>query len=258
MPRTHRSFLARLALCTLGFWVGAPTTHAGDLHARLLAAAPNLSPQVLAAALDALACAQAEGSFGALSRLGVIDYSLPSRVPRLWVFDLDRRSLLFHELVAHGRMSGETHTRQFSNLLGSRQTSLGLFRTADTYVGSNGYSLRLEGLEAGFNDQALSRAIVMHGAPYVDPTLALRHGRIGRSWGCPAVAAGVARPIIDTLKGGQMLFSYYPDPQWLSTSHYLNCPAAKAQHQTTAARDASDTTRAQRARLAKLHVATRD
>jgi hypothetical protein len=101
-----------------------------------------------------------------------------------------------------------------------------LFRTLDTYNGNNGYSLRMDGLEAGFNDKALERAIVMHGAPYVNENLSRTQGRIGRSWGCPAVNSGIARRMIDTLKGGQFIFSYYPDQRWLASSPYLHCNAA--------------------------------
>ena len=119
--------------------------------------------------------------------LTVIDYSRASTQPRLWVLDLEREQLLFEELVAHGQGSGENFATRFSNADGSHQTSLGLFRTADTYVGGNGYSLRLDGLEAGFNDRARERAIVMHGAPYVSDNNVRTVGRLGRSHGCPAL-----------------------------------------------------------------------
>jgi hypothetical protein len=111
--------------------------------------------------------------------------------------------------------------------MGSHQSSIGLFRTADTYVGQNGYSLRLDGLEPGINSQARARAIVMHGARYVDPAIANATGRVGRSWGCPALRAAIARQVIDTVRGGGVIFSYYPDPAWLSTSKFLHCDAAK-------------------------------
>jgi hypothetical protein len=112
---------------------------------------------------------------------------------------------------------------QFSDTLNSRQTSLGLFVARDTYVGSNGYSLRLDGLEPGFNGRARERAIVMHGAPYVDKSLAKSQGRIGRSWGCPALREAIARDVIDTIRGGGVIFSYYPDADWLSRSRFLTC-----------------------------------
>lgn len=209
--------------------VAPATIAAGNAPARglpavaeLATAAPDADPQVLGHALRAMQCA-AEGGMPASQRLAVIDYSLPSSTPRLWVFDLDSRRLLFRELVAHGRNTGDNEARTFSNDLNSRTSSLGLFRTRDTYEGSNGYSLRLEGLEPGFNDHALERAIVMHGAPYVNADHVRKFGRIGRSWGCPAVSLGVAHRIIDTMKGGQFVFSYYPDGKWLSASRYLNC-----------------------------------
>src|ERR671919_1553653 len=104
----------------------------------------------------------------------------------------------------------------------SHQSSIGLFVTRDTYVGSNGYSLRLDGLEPGFNARARERAIVMHGAPYVTERIAARQGRLGRSWGCPALREAVARDVIDTVRGGGVIFSYYPDQAWLNSSRFLN------------------------------------
>jgi hypothetical protein len=155
--------------------------------------------------------------------LTLIDYSKPSTEPRLWVFDLASGETLFTELVAHGRNSGDNFANHFSDEMNSRTSSIGLFRTADTYTGSNGYSLRLDGLEPGFNAHARERAIVMHGAPYVDASLAATQGRIGRSWGCPALRAAVAARVIDTIRGGGVIFSYYPDSDWLQTSRFINC-----------------------------------
>lgn len=200
---------------------------ADTLASRLAASAPDLNPDVLRLALEAMHCATGNG-MPASRRLAVIDYSLASTQERLWVFDLDNAGLLFHELVAHGRNTGDNMATSFSNQLNSRASSLGLFRTADTYKGSNGYSLRMDGLEPGINDRARERAIVMHGAPYVNESVAGKLGRIGRSWGCPAVRMGVARQIIDTLKGGQFVFSYYPDQQWLGSSRFLNCQSRTA------------------------------
>ena len=168
----------------------------------------------------------ASGDLAAPPTLTVIDYSLPSASPRLWVFDLRSGQLLFKELVAHGRNSGDGAATRFSDVMGSRQSSLGLFRTADAYVGHNGYSLRLDGLEPGFNSQARERAIVMHGAKYVDAAVASASGHVGRSWGCPALREAVAQRVIDTVRGGGVIFSYYPDPAWLTTSKYLHCDAA--------------------------------
>jgi hypothetical protein len=111
-----------------------------------------------------------------------------------------------------------------------------LFLTDETYVGRNGYSLRLDGLDRGFNDRARERAIVMHGAPYVSEAFAEAQGRLGRSWGCPALRQSVAREVIDRVKGGGLLFAYYPDAKWLTSSKYLgDCAAASTDYSRVAA-----------------------
>lgn len=194
----------------------------------MLSQAPGLDPTVLRLALDARHCAIASGAATAAQRLAVIDYTRPSTEPRLWVFDLQAVTLLFAEVVAHGKGSGENMATRFSNREGSLQSSLGLFTAAETYDGENGYSLRMDGLEAGVNDRARERLLVMHGADYVDEQQARRQGRLGRSWGCPAVRRAVAQQVIDSLKGGQMLFAYYPDRQWLDHSRFLQCGASVA------------------------------
>ena len=189
------------------------------------AAEAGVSAEVLELALAATSCAVESDVIDAPPTLTVIDYSRPSVEPRLWVFDVATGELLFKELVAHGRNTGDNYATKFSNKLDSRQTSIGLFVTDDTYVGSNGYSLRLDGLDRGFNDRARDRAIVMHGAPYVNEDIAAAQGRIGRSWGCPALRTAIASKVIDTIRGGGVVFSYYPDQEWLHTSRFLNCAA---------------------------------
>jgi hypothetical protein len=178
--------------------------------------------QVLDVALRAYECGRRAGAFET-SLLTVIDYSLPSTRRRLWVIDVPHRRVLFHELVAHGENSGGNFATAFSNEEGSRQSSLGLFRTEETYVGGHGTSLRLAGLEPGVNDRAMERRIVMHGADYVDPRVAASLGRLGRSWGCPALARPASRRVIERIKDGSALFIYYPDPQWLAASRFLRC-----------------------------------
>jgi hypothetical protein len=190
--------------------------------ARAFGDARSLNESVLRLALNAAACARRAGAVANDRLLTVIDYSKASTEPRLWVLDLERERVLFEELVAHGRGSGENFATRFSNREGSHQTSLGLFRTADTYVGSNGYSLRLDGLEAGVNDRARERAIVMHAAPYVSEFNLRTVGRLGRSHGCPALRPAIARTLIDTIKQGSLVFAYYPDQQWLQGSRFLN------------------------------------
>ena len=183
----------------------------------------SIDSKVLDLALNAAACAVRAGTVEDPSTLTVIDYSKPSTAKRLWVFDLQERKLLWEELVAHGQGTGDNYARRFSNQNDSHQTSLGLFVTRDTYTGTNGYSLRLDGLDVGINDRARDRAIVMHGAPYVSDEFIKANGRLGRSWGCPALRQDVARQVIDRVKGGSLVFSYYPDQEWLSSSKYLSC-----------------------------------
>ncbi|MGE5835206.1 MAG: murein L,D-transpeptidase catalytic domain family protein [Acidobacteriota bacterium] len=183
----------------------------------------GLSPNVFEMAMGAASCAVRSGDVGQPDTLTVIDYSRPSTEKRLWVFDLRSRRLLYQELVAHGQGSGENMAITFSNETDSHRSSLGLFVTGDPYVGKNGYSLRLDGLDDGINDRARERGIVMHGASYVSADFARLHGRLGRSWGCPALREAVARDVIDRVKGGGLLFVYYPDPEWLESSKYLAC-----------------------------------
>lgn len=184
----------------------------------------NIDTDVFDLALNAVSCAVKSGAVDNPPTLTVIDYSRPSSEKRLWVFDLKARELVYEELVAHGQGSGAGMATQFSNVPETHRTSLGLFKTDTTYVGKNGYSLRLDGLDRGFNDNARERAIVMHGAPYVSDRFVKATGRLGRSHGCPAVSELVARQMIDRVKGGGLVFAYYPDSGWLKSSKFLgNC-----------------------------------
>jgi hypothetical protein len=213
-PSAFAGALAALAtLAILALLLPSRANAAPEVVTAVLShdSAPGLSPKVLSRALDAVASARASGFSGRDDLLTVIDYSLPSTKPRLWVLDLANGKVLFRELVAHGQGSGDNYATRFSNQPDSHQSSLGLFLTADTYIGGNGYSLKLRGLESGVNDLAESRYIVMHGAWYVSPEHARTHGRIGRSWGCPALPKETAGPVIDTIKGGSFLFVYGND-----------------------------------------------
>ncbi|QQV02304.1 MULTISPECIES: murein L,D-transpeptidase catalytic domain family protein [Chryseobacterium] len=153
--------------------------------------------------------------------LTVCDFSMSSNKKRLWVIDMNERKVVFNSLVAHGKNTGEEFAEKFSNTESSYQSSLGFYITDTTYEGGNGYSLRLLGMDKGFNDAALQRAVVMHGADYVSEEFAAAHKRIGRSWGCPAVPRALAAPIINTIKGKNVLFIYYPDENYLSSSEWL-------------------------------------
>jgi len=187
----------------------------------LLRQAPGLHAEALSLALDSVGCAAQRGLVARRDLITVIDYSISSSQPRLFVFDLAARKLLFRELVAHGKNSGGDTTNYFSNEPGSEASSLGLFATQDTYFGHNGYSLRLRGLEEGINDMASERAIVLHGAYYVSSEAIRVLGRLGRSWGCPAVRSEIAHKLIDTIRGGSAIFAYYPEKSWLENSLFL-------------------------------------
>lgn len=206
-----------------------PLVWAGVLAADLtltradFAAIGTVKPAVFDLAIGAAACAVKSGVVETPATLTVIDYSLPSTAKRMWVYDLNSRALVYEELVAHGEGSGANFAREFSNTPDSHQTSLGLFVTDQAYVGKNGYSLRMDGLDAGINDRARERAIVIHGAPYVSESFAKAQGRLGRSWGCPAVRDVIARSLIDRVKGGGLVFAYYPDPEFLAESKYVQC-----------------------------------
>lgn len=182
--------------------------------------APQLNRKVLKLALVAYQNASAHGSVKK-PVLTVIDYSLPSSKQRMWVFDVNKERLLYNTYVAHGQNSGMTTPSHFSNQPSSKETSLGTFVTRGTYNGSKGYSLNLQGLEKGFNDNAYSRRVVIHGAWYVEPDFIKKAGRAGRSWGCPSIAQTLAKPVINTIKNGSIVFAYYPDRNYLSHSGYV-------------------------------------
>ncbi len=160
----------------------------------------------------------------------IIDYTKPSTEERLYVIDLTTKRLVTTSLVSHGKNSGHNRTKSFSNKPGSLKSSLGFYVTAETYHGVHGYSLRLTGVEPGVNDNARRRAIVIHGARYVSTGFAQRHGRLGRSWGCPALPLGQYREIIDIIKQGACLFAYFDDESYLQNSILLNLETAKARY----------------------------
>jgi len=215
---------ATLCLVSTTYAYGDSARWVANKLETLRAAAPQISDRALSSALNATQCATRYG-MAEPQRLAIIDFSLPSSEKRLWIFDLAREKLVLRDLVAHGKNSGEAQASAFSNIEGSHQSSLGLFRAAETYHGKHGYSLRLDGLEDGINDQARQRAIVIHGADYVAPKWIKEHGRLGRSFGCPAVRKEIAHQVVDNLKNGQFVFSYYPDQDWAQTSSFLNCDA---------------------------------
>ena len=182
---------------------------------------PGLNPKALQLGLEAYNKAQEEG-LDNQHILTIIDYTKPSTARRLWVFDLNNNSVILNTYVAHGQNSGSNYATSFSDRPGSLESSLGVFLTESTYQGKHGYSLRLKGLEKGFNDRAEARDIVVHRADYATAQFAQQHGRLGRSWGCFAVSPAVADSLIHSIKNGTLVFAYYPDPSWLSKSQFLS------------------------------------
>ncbi|KIY40527.1 hypothetical protein TZ03_10230 [Pseudomonas sp. 10-1B] len=227
----------RLSVASIGlFFLSAwHTAYAQPLPsaAELQQLAPSASLSTLALALTAYTCASHSDADKLLT---VIDYSKASRDKRLWVFDLRARKLLFEEWVAHGKNSGADLPTTFSNAPNSYQSSIGLYETGQTYSGKHGRSLRLQGLEPGFNDNSMSRAIVMHAAAYADPKVVPGLGRLGRSQGCPAVRPAIAGKLIDTLQRGSYVFAYYPQQDWLKKSRFLNAQSCPLANQTFASK----------------------
>ncbi len=156
------------------------------------------------------------------SLISICDFSLSANEKRLWVIDLGKARVLFHSLVAHGQGTGEEYAERFSNQENSHQSSLGFYVTAETYEGDNGYSLKLNGMDIGYNDAAYNRAIVMHGADYVCESYIRDNKRLGRSWGCPAVPVALSKAIINTIKNRTCLYIYYPNRNYLTRSVWLN------------------------------------
>lgn len=213
-PRWALPLLLGLALTLV-----ATGAHAG---ASVADEPPLPRADLLERALDAYRTLTAAGRV-ANPVLTVIDYSLPSSLPRLWVLEPETRRVLVHEHVAHGR--GSSHPEdparavRFGNEPESHQTSLGTFLTGPTYTGQHGLALELDGLEPGINDRARARRIVIHAADYVSAAFRERSGGwVGRSFGCPALAPEVARAIIERIRDGSVLFAAAPDDRHASAS----------------------------------------
>lgn len=184
--------------------------------------------------------ARALSGYGQLSAMGklsdkqvitIIDFRKASAENRMWIIDLENRRLLKYSLVAHGRNSGEDYAKQFSNVPNSNKSSLGFYITGSTYTGKHGLSLKLNGVEKGINDNAESRAIVMHAADYVSETFIKKVGRLGRSLGCPAVPVETHREIISEIAGGTCLFIYYPEESYLAKTAFGSPDASTASGQ---------------------------
>lgn len=154
----------------------------------------------------------------------IIDFSKKSSQKRLWIVDLKKNKLLFNTLVAHGQGSGLDLATNFSNKPNSHQSSLGFYVTRETYFGKHGLSMKLEGMDKGFNTNARDRAVVVHGAKYVSQSFVNQTGRLGRSHGCPALPVELTKTIINTIKEQTCLFINGPATDY--TSNYLDLDLA--------------------------------
>lgn len=153
--------------------------------------------------------------------LTIVDFSKPSTERRFYTFDLENNKILYHELVAHGKYSGGNHAVSFSNACHSHKTSLGVYVTEATYVGKQGFSLRLRGLEKGYNDNVKARGVVVHGSYYVNDEFIKVTGQLARSQGCLALDHKRSKPIINTIKDGTLIMVYHPASDWAANSHML-------------------------------------
>jgi hypothetical protein len=158
--------------------------------------------------------------------LSIVDFTKPSSRKRLWIVDLAKRKLLFHTLVAHGRGSGGLMANSFSNVPESHKSSLGFYVTDETYFGKHGLSLKLQGLDKGYNTNAKARAIVVHGADYVSERFVNQNGYLGRSHGCPAVPVELTNDIIKTIKGKTAMFLYSGSVPVNYSSNFLDVHVA--------------------------------
>ena len=160
--------------------------------------------------------------------LTIIDFSISSRLERMWIVDINKMEVVHSSLVAHGRNSGEEFASHFSNNPSSYQSSLGFYLTDGIYYGKHGMSLYLDGVEPGVNDKARERAIVMHGADYVSRDFIRMYGRLGRSYGCTAIPLEDHENIISLLSGKSCIYIHYPDGGYQSNSPLLNTETALA------------------------------
>jgi hypothetical protein len=193
-----------------------------SIYTEIHQAGANLSEEIFSLAFSGFEKLNAQGRLSTDSILTIIDFSKSSRENRLFVVDLKTKELLFKSIVAHGRNTGEEFARSFSNAMNSHKSSLGFYVTGGTYMGSNGFSMLLNGVEKGYNDKAKDRAIVMHGADYASEQMIRYKGYLGRSYGCPALPRPINKKVIETIKEGNCLFMYYPDHTYLSNSRILN------------------------------------
>lgn len=209
-----------------------------SLKEMLMKEAGTLHTAVINKVIQTIQCAK-EYNVTHNDILAIIDYSLPSSDKRLWIFNLKDHKLLFHTYVSHGIKSGTLDSQFFSNKFDSKASSIGVYKTEKTYYGRDGLSLRLCGLDRGFNDNASNRYVVMHGGWYVEEDFIKKYGRAGRSWGCPAVPLQETQAIINTIKDDAFFVVYYPSDNWFLKSKFLNCSTLSSAQNTKTSRHLS-------------------
>jgi hypothetical protein len=194
-----------------------------DIYAALNLSDKGLSREVFQLALKGYRKLEAVGKLQNANILTIVDFSQSSKHKRLYVIDLIHKALLFNTYVAHGRNTGDEFAKYFSNVSGSCKSSLGFYITKNPATGSSvGLSLIIDGVEKGFNDNAEKREIIMHGARYATENFIRQTGRLGRSFGCPALPPDLIKPVIETIKKGTCLFIYHQDDYYIHHSSLLN------------------------------------
>jgi hypothetical protein len=183
---------------------------------------PELKPEAFHFGLIGFEALLLKGLIANDSLLTIIDFSLPSSKDRFFVINLFNNQVIYKCLVSHGRNSGDLYANRFSNKMQSHESALGFFITGKSYQGGQGYSLQLQGVDTGYNERSRVRGIVIHPADYATQEYVTRYGRLGRSFGCPALPPELSRPIINLIKDGSVLFSYYPDQAYIKHSTILN------------------------------------
>lgn len=182
---------------------------------------PDINPQALLTGMIAYEHAQ---HLGLVKKplLTLVDFTKPSSEKRFWVIDVAHATVDTEALVAHGRESGDNYATHFSDSLSANASSLGVYLTGQPYYGKHGYSMRLYGLDKGFNDTVFQRAVVMHSAWYVSEDMIRKYGRLGRSEGCFALNDAVEPGIVKNIQNGSILVAYADDSAWLSHSKFLS------------------------------------
>lgn len=216
----YKTIYALISLLLLTFWANADDSTA--VLYRQLSLKGKLSLPIFEKAVKGYEKLKKSKQLPNTSLLTIIDFTQPSTKKRLFLISLKEKRVVFNTYVAHGKNTGDNYANYFSNKEGSLQSSLGFYRTLSTYHGKHGYSLKLKGLEKGINDKAESRAIVIHGADYVSASFIKKYGRLGRSWGCPALPQDVKKDIINTIKNGTCLYIYANDSNYLESSTFLD------------------------------------